>query len=367
MGHGASTESDETTRESRKRGSADASPRSRIVVVVTAFFVAAVGLTFVVPALDGTGGSNRPAPLAEKAQRQLQLAANGEIAFSGGEQPAGPFLPSNLFVIQPDGSGLRQLSHDDWRRNSLAWSPDGARIAYIRTAGEFPPSNIFVSDADGRHTQKLTTQTEQYENGPAWSPDGRTIAFARGGSNGPYEIYVMDAEGGNVRRLTNSGGNHLDPSWSPEGDRIVFIATPAANSGLTHVFEMNADGAGIHRLTHGPRWESLPAWSPDGSAIAFVVRGLDDNPPDQLVLITPSGSGARTIYRCVAGCAIQSVAWSPDGTELLMTLGEASGGDPPTWRLVRLRRDGSGLREIDTGSVNPCCATWQPIPASGGS
>jgi dipeptidyl aminopeptidase/acylaminoacyl peptidase len=303
VGQGASADSSETARESQVRRFAGASPRSRIAVVAMALVVAAAGRPrLAVRALDGTAHSGLRAPLDDKARRSIQLATNGEIAFSGGEQPGGSFLPSNLFVVQPDGSGLRQLSRDDWRRNSLDWSPDGSKIVYVRTGGEFPLSNIFASDAYGRHTRQLTAQSNQYENTLAWSPDGKTIAFARGGSNGPYEIYLMDSDGANVRRLTSGGGNHLSPSWSPDGSRIVFVATPASNSGLTQLFEMSADGTGSHRLTQNRGWESFPAWSPDATAIAFVLRGLDDNPPDRLVLIAPDGSDARTIYECTAGC-----------------------------------------------------------------
>jgi TolB protein len=333
-------------------------PETRVLAVASAIVIVAAGLTVGSQFMGrATSASN------QTVGPRAHLARNGLIAFSGGRFPGGPFTPSNLFVVDADGSGLRQLSHDDLRRSSLAWSPDGSRIAYIQTGGEFPPWNIFIASADGQQVQQLTHQIHQFENGPAWSPDGRRVVFARGGADEPYELYVIAADGSNLRRLTSGGGNHLDPTWSPDGRRIAFVAASVPNSGLTHLFVMDADGSGPHRITPYRGFEDDPAWSPDGALIAFVLRGVGHHPPDRLILIGPDGSDPVSLYRCDADCAIQSVAWAPDGTKLVMAL--ALGSDTardPTSRLVVLSRDGGVMREVGTGSVNACCASWQPLP-----
>ena len=146
-----------------------------------------------------------------------------------------------------------------------AWSPDGLQIAFASSRDG--PSHIFVMQADGSKTRNLTAD-QQEDSRPAWSPDGATIVFAREGA-----LFSVPAGGGKARRVGRGLGNAADPAWSPDGKIVYDYRRPGFSS--RELWVLNADGSGIHRLTNLNHVSALPAWSPDGKRIAFISdRGL---------------------------------------------------------------------------------------------
>jgi TolB protein len=112
-------------------------------------------------------------------------------------------------------------------------------------------------------------------NAPAWSPDGRTIAFTSD-RTGNDSIYAMNADGGNVRRLTIDDHHNDNAMWSPDGKQIVFSSNRDGNN---EIYVMNADGSGATNLTNNPALiHDVPAWSPDGRMISFTAVGHDPRP-----------------------------------------------------------------------------------------
>ena len=133
-------------------------------------------------------------------------------------------------------------------------------------------TDIHVMDPNGRNHQKLTNAGSDVS--PSWSPDGQRIVFVSYRDENA-EIYVMDADGGNPQRLTDSPADDWSPSWSPDGERIVFSSE---RDGNFEIYLMDADGENPRRLTNHPDRDFLPSWSPDGKRIAFAsnrVRSLD--------------------------------------------------------------------------------------------
>ena len=100
---------------------------------------------------------------------------------------------------------------------------------------------------------------------PTWSPDSQHLAFASN-RDGFYQIYAVQADGSQVRRLTDTTVREEKPAWSPDGSRIAFMSTRDGNA---EVYVMNADGSNPTRLTNHPASDLNPAWSPDGKLIAF--------------------------------------------------------------------------------------------------
>jgi TolB protein len=111
----------------------------------------------------------------------------------------------------------------------------------------------------------LTYSGVQVSGHLTWSPDGRHIAFASK-KDGNAAIYVMDADGSNVNKLTNSVDNDYDPAWSPDGKSIAFVSD---RDGTSQIYVMSADGNNQGRITNSSGWNRFPAWSPDGKSIAF--------------------------------------------------------------------------------------------------
>jgi Tol biopolymer transport system component len=120
-----------------------------------------------------------------------------------------------LWVMNADGTQPRRLvdarvDNRGARTADFAWSPDSRQIAFTQCC---KTSEIYVVNADGSGLRQLTDNDDA---GPVWSPDGRSIAFMSG-RDGNAEIYVMDADGDNQRNITENSENDVDPAWSPRG------------------------------------------------------------------------------------------------------------------------------------------------------
>lgn len=201
-----------------------------------------------------------------------QWSPDGEtIVFSGEE------LPSNdvaLYVVDADGSNLTPLNDvEALDPQHPTWSPDGERIAFYSRAKRA----LFAANADGSDpVELLAIQATE----PAWSPDGTEIAFVNRDSG--QEIYVMDADGSNLRNLTdNPAAAEGSPAWSPDGSMIAFEQD-------SQIFVMNADGSSPRQLTEGGTRNEDPSWSPDGSNIAFSSDR--DGLPNDLWIIRSDGT-----------------------------------------------------------------------------
>jgi len=190
-----------------------------------------------------------------------------------------------------------------------AWSPDGTRVAF--TGSVAGNSDIYLMDADGRHLARLT-DTPGADQDAAWSPDGGTIAFTslRGGT---AQIWAMNADGTGLRQLTTGLGVNAMPAYSPDGRLIVFISTRDGNADL---FEMGAEGDAPRPLTRTAEPESGPAYFPNGDVAVVVSRtGRSD------ILRLRAGDGQRIMLQSVAG-RVGALAISRDGGTLAYALSQ---------------------------------------------
>jgi TolB protein len=208
-----------------------------------------------------------------------------------------------------------------------AWSPDGQKIAFVRFADR--NFEVYVVNADGSGLRNLT-RNAAWDSWPVWSPDGRRIAFLRGGSyrQPNSEIYVMNADGSGQRRLTRNPAlppprdwpagpepwraravwHDGDPVWSPDAKKIAFVS--GRDGGIPEFYVMNADGSGQRNLTRNPAEDFAPAWSPDGRKIAFVS---DREGNGEIYVMNANGTGQRNLTRNPARIDGngRGIAWSP--------------------------------------------------------
>ena len=247
----------------------------------------------------------------------VDAAPPAQIAFSSDRD--GNF---EIYVMDADRKNQRRLTnnrHDDW---DPSWSPGGKRIAFT-SSGKVQnvvqahplfvvggPPQIYVMDNNGGNKRRLTNSdfAEWY---PSWSPDGERIAFTSSGAmdTAGWYIYVVDANGKNLRRLTHPDSGWY-PSWSPDSKRIAFVSS--RNAFGNEIYVMNADGSNQQRLTETPHDNIQPSWSPDGERIAFV-SSRDGN--FEIYMMNADGKNQRRLTRTPAHDWHPS--WSPDGKRVV--------------------------------------------------
>jgi TolB protein len=226
----------------------------------------------------------------------------------------------NLFLADLDGSNSVSISSrittgDNDQAGAL--SPDGTEVVYSSGKG------LVLINVDGSGPTQLTTA---YDYVPSWSPDGSRIAFARAGIDNAMAIFVMNADGSDVQRLTGPGTNDYGPpSWSPDGSQILFQRSQE-NTARTNVWEMTADGTNATMLIPDA---INPRWSPDGTRISFVRGGNV-----WVKSVDPAGTPSVQITDLGARSDAGDIVWSPDGNRI------AFSHDDAVWTVAA---DGEGL------------------------
>jgi TolB protein len=205
----------------------------------------------------------------------------------------------DLFAVGSNANGRRPLSQRPGLNSAPAYSPDGSRIALVLTKDGNP--EIYTMSRGGTDVRRLTTHPG-IDTSPAWSSTGRQIAFVSDRSGNP-QIYLMDAEGSNVRRLTYEGTYNDRPSWSPRGDRIAFVSMEGRRF---DVYVINVDGSGLQRLTLSSGSNESPSWSPDGR---FLVFSSTRSGVSQIYRMYDDGSGQQQLTFLEGGAL--SPVWSP--------------------------------------------------------
>jgi len=310
--------------------------RHRILAATVALAVAAAGMGLLMYAF---GRDEQPRPAAS--------VQNGKIAFLkavqsddyiNGEQ-------TDIYVMNPDGSGVAPLIQDPTYDTNPAWSPDGTRIVFSR-------GGLLIANADGTSV-KTILEDGTGATDPSWSPAGTRIVFESGlgeesTGRGDRDLFVINADGSGLTRLTADPAREGFPAWSPDGTKIAFVRYLAPSD--PEIFLMNADGTGVAQLTMDGGTGLRPAWSPDGTQLAFERDG-------DINVVGADGSGLRNLTNDPASDG--DPAWSPDGTKI--SFASDRDGD---WDIYVANVDGSGLTRLTHTSKAEGDPAWQSIPAT---
>ena len=231
-----------------------------------------------------------------------------------------------IFLMNPDGEKIRQLTEDLGFDEEPAWSPNGQKITFVsyqdlklnleHGINEILRGEIYLMSADGTNPINLTQSVERPDGVSSWSPDGKQIAFTSAellnkDTLANSDIFVMDADGGNPRNLTNHDALDQTPDWSPDGNWIAFSSN---RDGNWEIYVMNADGTNPINLTNHPAKDGRPDWSPDGNQIVFT-SDRDEN----LEIYVMNADGINPINLTQHPAEDNRSSWSPDGTRIAFT------------------------------------------------
>jgi TolB protein len=217
------------------------------------------------------------------------------IAFwSTRRDPTDGTVDQEIFVINADGSGLRQVTHNTVDDGAPAWSPDGDRLVFHRWLDDYSQADLITVRVNGTGERNLTNSAAFWDRQAVWSPDGREIVFARsaGFEHAPTDgIYTIRPDGSHLRALTTGGAGGESPNWSPDGKWIAFHSDAAMPGVQWDVYVMPRDGGSPPtRLTTAAGFH--PAWSPDGRQIVF-----SNGPTGNLELYTMRADGSHQKQR----------------------------------------------------------------------
>lgn len=263
---------------------------------------------------------------------------SGRIAFHS--KRAGQ---TKVFVMNADGSDVRQLTSSSGEDRLPAWSPNGARIAFESYRGG--NGDIF-SIASGGGDERNVTASGDDDGAPTWSPDGGSIAF-QSDRAGDYQIFVIGSNGGTPNRLTRSSAWDGPPAWSRANGLIVF---ESGRDGNAELYVMNGDGSNQRRLTNHGADDLRPGWSPNGGSIVFYSR-RDGN--GEIYVMDANGGNLRNLTNHSSDDV--EPTWSGDGRFIAF----ASNRDG-NYEIYLMDTNGGNVQRITFDGAEDRGPAWSP-------
>lgn len=249
-----------------------------------------------------------------------------------------------IYLIDYDGARLTRATTLGSISLSPAWSPDSKSLAFMTYASGNP--DLVRIDVGGANVVALSRR-EGLNSAPAWHPNGKSL-IATLSFEGNSELYSMNAEGGELRRLTFDA-NSIETSacYSPDGGQIAFISD---RTGQPQVYVMNPDGTNLRRISHLNGFCDSPDWSRNGEWITFVARidGVFD-----IFIVRPDGARGQRLTANEGNH--ENPSWAPDSRHIVYA--KTVGGER---RLYVMAANGQGKRQLTWSQGDQYNPAWSP-------
>jgi TolB protein len=277
------------------------------------------------------------------------------ISDRNNESVLGTVLKRNVkevYVTDYDGANQQRITTTRQLNLNPSWSSDARAVAYAGYRNERGP-DILLSFIFTGVLQNLTKG--RFPSGaqmPVFSPDGKQVLFAATSPGGSaHDLWVVNVDGSNLRRLTTHPDSETTPTWSPGGTQIAFISD-RLGVGREQIFVMNADGSGLYRLPIPDNTVDRPTWAPAPfNEIAYSAR----TGPGYDIKVHELASGTTRQLTFGEGTN-ESPAYSPSGRHLAFTSTRAG-----NVQVFTIGRDGNGVRQITRGGNNQT-PDWSNAP-----
>ncbi|HAR42013.1 MAG TPA: Tol-Pal system beta propeller repeat protein TolB [Bdellovibrionales bacterium] len=251
-----------------------------------------------------------------------------------------------IYIMDFDGSNVKQVTKHRSISFAPAWSPDGTRIAYsLYNRHKRNIKNIDLYEYNFvTETVRMLSNRKGINSGAAYSPDGKKIALTMSFLGNP-EIFLLDAANSTVTPVTKSFGFDVDPTWSPDGKHVAFVSS---RTGMPMVYSSNLDGSKVQRLTFAGRYNATPSWSPQNNKIAF--SGWLDGRFD-IFIMNPDGSNIERLTKSQGNN--EDPNFSPDGNFIVFSSNRTG-----QQNIYAMNVDGTFVKRLTYGLGNCVAPRW---------
>lgn len=246
-----------------------------------------------------------------------------------------------IWVMNFDGTGQRQLTHFGSITTFPSASPDGRTVAFTSYANGSP--NIYMLSIDTGRKLPFYNQRASMNAFVTFTPDSKRVVFSSTAAGGPPQLYMANADGSGLHRITSSGAIEVEAKINPKtGADMVDVS---GRSGLPQIYHMNMEGADVARLSAGTGEATNPAWSPDGAHIAFAwTKGFE--PGNYNIFLMDVASQQTTQLTANEG-RNENPGWAPDGAHIVYA--SKRGRQSQIWVM---NADGTGKHQLTQAGSN---------------